>query len=318
MMPTVAPMLAVRAEPFDSPDYLFEVKWNGIRALAASEQGQYRVWGRDRADYRERYPELSFLRRLPHGTVVDGELVLLHEGLPDLDGILGRHQRTNPAVIQQLSRTNPVRYIVFDILYANGHCLLSAPLSTRRAALADLVRSMPELVFSEGVVGQGCAFFEGAIQQGQEGIMAKYLASPYLPGRRSAAWRKIKPVRSLPCLVIGFLPGRQGFRSLLVAALHDGALRYVTTLRSGFTSAARDQLSRLLIGRQRSHPVVACPYRAVWIEPGVYCQVRYLEWTAGGRLRGASFHRLLAGAGAASAARTPQEPAAPAIHPTSR
>jgi len=311
MIPTVAPMLAVRAEPFDSPDYLFEVKWNGIRALAANEQGQYRVWGRGRADYRERYPELSFLRGLPHGTVVDGELVLLHEGLPDLDGILGRHQRTNPALIRQLSRTNPVRYIVFDLLYANGQSLCCEPLSTRRAALADLASSMHELVFSEGVVERGCAFFAGAVRQGQEGIMAKHLASTYLPGRRSAAWRKIKPVRSLPCLVIGFLPGRQGFRSLLVAALKDGALRYVATLRSGFTSVARDQLRRLLIDRQRSSPVVACPHRAVWIDPGVYCEVRYLEWTAGRRLRGASFQRLLASAGAASEASTAQVPQHP-------
>jgi len=94
------PMLAVRSEPFDSGEYLFEVKWNGIRALAGRDSSGWRLWGRDLADYRPRYPELQFLNRLPPGTVVDGELVLLHDGLPDLDTLLARHQRSQPGAVQ--------------------------------------------------------------------------------------------------------------------------------------------------------------------------------------------------------------------------
>jgi bifunctional non-homologous end joining protein LigD len=85
------PMLAVRGQPFDSPEYLFEVKWNGVRALAASEAGRWRLWGRDRAEYTTRYPELCGLGRLPAGTVVDGEVVQLVQGLPDFDALLSRH-----------------------------------------------------------------------------------------------------------------------------------------------------------------------------------------------------------------------------------
>ena len=102
------PMLAVRSEPFDSGEYLFEVKWNGIRALAGRDSSGWRLWGRDLADYRPRYPELQFLNRLPPGTVVDGELVLLRDGAPDLDILLARHQRSQPAAIQHLSHNKPV------------------------------------------------------------------------------------------------------------------------------------------------------------------------------------------------------------------
>ena len=123
--------------------------------------------------------------------------------------------------------------------------------------------------------------------------MAKHLASRYLPGRRSAAWRKIKPVRSVPCVIVGFVPGRDGWRRLLVAAARDGPLRYVASLHAGFRPAARADLSALLATRVRPRPVVPCPGRGVWVEPDLFCQVRFLEWTRAGRLRGASFQGLL-------------------------
>ncbi|MGZ4662881.1 MAG: ATP-dependent DNA ligase, partial [Arthrobacter sp.] len=204
------PMLAVRGEPFDAEEFLFEVKWNGVRALAAREAEGWLLWGRDQADYRGRYPELDVLRRLPPGTVVDGELVVLPQGLPDLDALLARHQLVQPLKIRQAAQQQAVTYVLFDMLAHRGRSLLGHPLQVRRRELEQLVRDLhePRLVFSEGVVGTGRVFFEQAVRQGQEGVMAKHLASRYLPGRRSSAWRKIKPVRSLPCVIIGWVPGR--------------------------------------------------------------------------------------------------------------
>src|SRR6202035_125109 len=106
------PMLAARAEPFDSPEYLFEVKWNGIRALAARHTHSWDLWGREFADYRPRYPEMNVLAALPPGTILDGELVLMPQGLPDLDTILARHQLCHSAKIQSASREQPVTYVV--------------------------------------------------------------------------------------------------------------------------------------------------------------------------------------------------------------
>ena len=190
------PMLAVAGTPFDSPEYLFEVKWDGVRALAACGLGEWSMWGRDGADYTGRYPELEVLRRLSEGTILDGELVRPGpSGRSELGAILSRHQLSSPARIHRASRSQPVCYVVFDLLYHRDRSLLGEPLRDRRATLQELVQRLhePVLLFSEGVVGPGKAFFAALVAQGQEGMMAKHLASRYRPGRRSAAWRKIKP-----------------------------------------------------------------------------------------------------------------------------
>jgi ATP-dependent DNA ligase len=195
MLPRLLPMLAVPAEPFDSQEYSFEVKWDGIRALAAVETAGCRLWGRERADYTARYPELDVLRGLPSETLVDGELVAFDaDGCPDLPRLLRRHGLTDPWRILQGKHWCPVRYVLFDLLYHGGRCLLSEPLVRRREVLAEACQRLDAagVQFSEGVVGHGRALYEAALAQGHEGIVAKHLASTYRPGRRSPAWRKIK------------------------------------------------------------------------------------------------------------------------------
>ena len=195
ILPDLLPMLAVPASPFDSPEYVFEVKYDGVRALAAVEAEGVRLWGRERSTYTARYPELAALRRWPPGTLVDGELVALREGLPDLPSLLSRHALSDPWKIRFAPGWCPVRYVVFDLLYHAGESLLRAPLRERRERLAALSAAVPlaEVIFSAGVVGAGRAWYEAAVAQGHEGVMAKHLASSYQPGRRSGAWRKIKP-----------------------------------------------------------------------------------------------------------------------------
>jgi ATP-dependent DNA ligase len=189
-------MLAVPAAPFDSPKYSFEVKWDGIRALAAVETSGWRLWGRERADYTARYPELDVLRGLPAGTLVDGELVAFApDGRPELPRLLRRHGLTDPWRIRQARRWCRVQYLLFDLLYHRGRCLLNETLARRREELAELCagRHLPAVLFSAGVVATGTALYAVALAQGHEGIVAKHLASTYRPGRRSPAWRKIKP-----------------------------------------------------------------------------------------------------------------------------
>jgi bifunctional non-homologous end joining protein LigD len=196
MLPTVLPMLATPARPFDAPEYSFEVKWDGVRMLAAVETAGCRLWGRDAADYTARYPELAVLRRLPPGTLVDGECVARNaKGVPDLALLLKRHGLTKPWKIGQAWRWCAVRYLLFDLLYYRGRCVMREPLSVRRAALAEACAGLeaPDVAFSAGVVGAGKAFFASAVAQGHEGVVAKHLASAYRPGFRSAVWRKIKP-----------------------------------------------------------------------------------------------------------------------------
>jgi ATP-dependent DNA ligase len=196
MLPRLLPMLAVPAAPFDSPEYSFEVKWNGIRALTAVETAGWRLWGRECADYTNRYPELDVLRHLPAGTLVDGELLACDaEGRPDLPRLLRRHGVADPWRIRQARHWCPVRYVLFDLLYHAGRCLLGEILARRRAMLAEVCErlDLAEVLFSVGIVGQGRTLYAAALAQGHEGVVAKHLASTYRPGRRTPAWRKIKP-----------------------------------------------------------------------------------------------------------------------------
>src|SRR5262249_30973332 len=106
----------------------------------------------------------------------------------------------------------------------------------------------------------------------------------YRPGQRSRAWKKIKPTQILPCVIIGYRLGRRGVHSVLVATVHDGGLQYVGQVSRGFSGAAQVELTRRLIAQPRSHPVVPCPTRACWVEPELYCRVRFQDWTSRGRL----------------------------------
>jgi ATP-dependent DNA ligase len=188
-------MLAQPGVPFDSPEHLFEVKWDGTRVLAFVENRSCRLINRHRADVTERYPELGFLNDVPAGTVLDGEVVVLRQGKPDFGLLLSRNQARASFRIQFLARILPVTYVVFDLLYDRFESLLALPLITRRKRLEKLIQGCthPRLVFSQGVVGPGKAFFAEICRQGLEGMMAKRLVSRYRPGRRSDAWIKIKP-----------------------------------------------------------------------------------------------------------------------------
>jgi bifunctional non-homologous end joining protein LigD len=195
----VAPMLAVASAPFDSPHYSFEVKWDGIRVLAGVAGSAWQLWGREQSDYTPRYPELSVLRGLPAGTVVDGEVVAFDAaGRPDLRRLLSRHGLADGWRIEHAKQWCPVTYVVFDLLWLRGQSLLRESLARRRQALAELcaTTAIPGVVFSAGVAGSGRAFYAAALAAGQEGVVAKHLASAYRPGRRSPAWRKIKLRRS--------------------------------------------------------------------------------------------------------------------------
>jgi bifunctional non-homologous end joining protein LigD len=230
----------------------------------------WRLWGRELADYGGRYPELEVLRSLAPGTIVDGELVVFQEDRPNLNGILRR-------------------------LHYRGKPLLQEPLTYRRSLLANVLTEInaPELVFSEGVAEFGKAFFEQVVAKDHEGVMAKHRSSRYLPGTRSSAWKKIKPTRMLPCVIICYTLGGEGVQSMLVASAHDGPLRYAGQVTCGFSRQSRIDLLRLLNRRRRKLSVVTCSKKAIWVEPELYCRVRFLRWTPNGRLRGASFAGLI-------------------------
>jgi bifunctional non-homologous end joining protein LigD len=138
--------------------------------LATVETSVRRLWGRERADYTARYPEIDVLRRLPAKTLVDGELVACNaDGRPDLPRLLRRHGLTDPWRIRQARHWSPVRYVLFDALYYAGHCLVQESLARRRDVLAALCRRLnaADVLFSAGVIGTGKTYSEAAVARGR-------------------------------------------------------------------------------------------------------------------------------------------------------
>ena len=292
----VAPMLATLVdEPFDSDRHLFEIKWDGIRALTFAEGGDYRALTRNRQDLKPSYPELAPLTRLPDGTLLDGELVVLEGGRPNFSRSLERMQAKNKLRVEALARTSPAQYVAFDLLYLRGESLLTRPLRARRERLQALLASLsePRIVFSDGVIGPGRAFFEEARARSLEGLVAKELDGAYLPGKRTRSWLKVKTTRTVPCAILGYVADERGdLTSLIVALEEDGRLVSVGRVGSGLTDELRARLAELCRARPRATPFVLCNESGSWVEPGLFCTVSYLERTTNG-LRAPVFVELL-------------------------
>jgi DNA ligase D-like protein (predicted ligase) len=288
----IEPMLARQGQPFDSDQYLFEVKWDGTRALAFIDNGAYRLMNRRRREITSRYPDLSFPRRLAPGQVLDGEIVVLRGGKPDFQLLQRREQARSARQIERLSKSLPATYVAFDQLYHNYVSLLNQTLLARRKVLKEIVDQChdPRLVFSDAIVGKGIASFDAAVQQGLEGIVAKRLRSQYLPGKRTDAWIKIKRAQTIACVVLGFVPeGPDDFGSLILGIETDGKLAYAGKVGSGLDADQRKRIHAELRSRIRRRPVVPCPAKGVWVEPALYCVVRCMERTPQGHLRAPVF-----------------------------
>jgi bifunctional non-homologous end joining protein LigD len=275
-LPVVLPMLSTSAKPFDDPGCVFDVKWDGIRALASVDSKGLRLWGREGTDYTIRYPELEILRRLPAGTMLDGELVAIRDG-QDFLALMERHQRRPSRVVPFFAHS--VQYVVFDLLYFRGRSLLDRPLSDRRRMLQAELPEMPFVTLCEGVIGGGRKAFRDAVAGGFEGVVAKRLNSHYLPNRRGTAWRKIKDTQELACAVIGFRTEADGLKDLQLTALVDGAPAYVGSVELGIRGG-RELLERLNTSRI-PRPAVPCSLSARWVVPEMACTVRFCGWRRG-------------------------------------
>jgi len=294
-------MLATSGEPFDSDEHLFEIKWDGTRALAFVEAGELRLVNRRRVDITERYPDLDFLRGLEDGTVLDGEIVVLGaDGTPDFSLLMSRESAASELRWRSASRVHPATFVAFDQLYRRFDSIGAESLAMRRETLRATVgalRNIPAagLVISEGVVGAGRRFFDEVAGRGLEGVLAKRLDSRYLAGKRSPAWVKIKQQHEIGCAIIGYLIAADGgLRSLIIAAPDDdGDLRCVGKVGSGLGERDREKLEHLLRERARKTPIIPCDEKGNWVEPGLFCTVSYLERTESGHLRAPVFRELL-------------------------
>ena len=293
----VEPMLAAIGKPFDSERHLFEIKWDGTRALAFVESGDYRLLNRRKRNSKPRYPELAFLAGLEAGLLLDGEIVMLKDGKPDFESMLRREQASGTVKINALMRSTPAIYVAFDVLYRQGESLMDQPLSERRKHLEEVTVSCddPRLVLSDGVVGDGMQFFEAIKERELEGMVAKELDSRYLPAKRTDSWLKIKQRQQIHCLILGVQYDESGreVRSLIIATDFDGELRCVGKVGSGLNERVRAEIDRYVEESSRDEPLIECELDGEWVEPGLYCTVNFLERSSSGNLRAPVFVGLV-------------------------
>ncbi len=299
MMPVVAP------EPFDSAAHIFEVIWDGLRAIVFAEGGEVRVQDRFGRDVTHRFPELGAIagRVKERATALDGAIVALdRDGRPGIGRLAPRLAVDDPDLALEMSAETPVTFEAFDLLYREGQPVTGWTLRRRKEMLRSLVRPSAAIVVPDWVTRDGVAFFEAAREHELEGIVAKELDSRYLPGRRSRSWLAVKVHQRDEFVIAGYTfggrwnprkpsrPAREPLHSLVLGA-YDGneRLHYAGEATGGFTrDAAADLAAQLEPLAARECPLAEEPplERLVfWCRPEVCATVRFGGWTAEQTLR---------------------------------
>jgi bifunctional non-homologous end joining protein LigD len=288
MLATLSPTIV------EGPEWVFEEKYDGIRAVAGRERGRVKIWSRTLQDLTAGFPHVvEAVSALGDGElVIDGELVAL-----DKKGV----SRFQLLQRRGLGDARATRYAVFDLLILDGRSFMKRPLVERRAALERVIGQRADPIFiSRRLIQDGKAAYREAKRLKWEGIIAKDEASPYEPGVRSRYWRKVKVRKESEFVIGGYTApkgGRQHLGALLVG-LYDGPrLRYVGKVGTGFAQETLEMLSQKLerLRTDKSPFDPPPPIRdATWVRPKLVAQLVYAEWTADGKLRQPAFLGLRA------------------------
>ncbi|MEV1292913.1 non-homologous end-joining DNA ligase [Pseudonocardia sp. NPDC049635] len=294
-------MLATPGPLPTGPDWSFEVKWDGMRVLASVTEGPggpgdpapvLQLRTRSGRDVTANFPELTGLVDLAPDVVLDGEVVLLDDGVPSFAALAHRMQGVlSPAAAQR----RPVTFMVFDVLRLYGVPLLDRPLAERRATLDRLdLAGVPHVEVSPRYP-DGAALLEVTARRGLEGVVAKRETSVYRPGRRSPDWVKVAHRHSQSCLVGGWRPERTSGKrigALLLGVPGPGGLEFAGRVGSGLAGTAVQQVltERLAAVESTASPFAAPIGRvdatgARWCTPAVVVEIAHLGWTQAGRLR---------------------------------
>ncbi|WP_063010720.1 non-homologous end-joining DNA ligase [Nocardia kruczakiae] len=298
-LPRYAAMLATAgALPADSAAWAYEVKFDGIRAIGYVDR-DLRLISRNGNDVTAAWPELADLAPAAPPIVVDGEIVAFAaDGRTSFAALQPRMHQRNPAMIRALTRSVPATYLIFDLLHIGDRSLIDLPYERRRRLLEQLGLRGPNWRIPPRLTGTGADVLAESARLGLEGIVCKRLDSPYLPGRRSPLWTKVKNVNDQEIVIVGWRPGagrRAGRIGSLLMGVHDetGELVYIGNVGTGFTQAMLDDLQNKLRPLRRRTPTVAAPVKdAIWVEPELVGEVSFTERTGDGRLRHPSWRGL--------------------------
>ena len=298
-----SPMLAVAADrPFSRAGWLYELKYDGIRAMVAVDGSGVRVVGRRGRDETGRYPEAAAIpaQLRARSAVLDCEIVVLDEaGHPDFERLQSRINIGDADEAGRVAVRNPATFVAFDLLSLDGRDLIGTELRIRKKTLRELVGSSGPVLFADHVERDGERFFAAVSGMGLEGMVAKRADSRYQPGRRSPDWIKVKAWRTQTCAIAGWTEGhgRRGHLGALVLALRGaGGWEHCGQVGTGFGEAAIADLLRRMAPLRRPTSALAAPPALAepltWVEPLLVCEVRHAGWTRAGVLRHPTFLAL--------------------------
>jgi bifunctional non-homologous end joining protein LigD len=292
----IAPMLATlsKALPADASAYGYEVKWDGVRALAYIDGGRVRLESRRGGEITNRYPEVRGLGAALGATpvVLDGEVVAFDGERPSFERLQRRMHVGSETTARRLAREVPVVYVAFDLLWLDGHSALELEYTERRDLLEGLELA-GESWQTPAWYEDGEALLAASRESGLEGVVAKRLDSTYLAGIRSRHWLKVKNHLVQEFVVGGWAPG-QGAREATMGALligyfeKDGRLHYAGRVGTGFTDTELTRVMRLLDPLRRDASPFDPPPKvrdAVFVEPKLVVRARFSEWTRAGVIR---------------------------------
>lgn len=300
----IAPMLSDSASslPQHADDYIYEVKWDGIRALIALEDGQLRIRSRNQNDVTKQFPELLIADKAFRATngLFDAEIVSLDkQGKPEFKKVINRLMASGETNISKLSKSNPVYCYIFDCLYLDGRSLINEPLLQRKIWLKDAIKKDTPYRVSEWME-DGEGLLEAARAHALEGIMAKRKDGRYFPGRRSDSWLKIKIRNTAECVVIGYNNGKgnrkDAFGGLHLAQWQGEELVYRGKVGTGFDDATiKEIFTRIKKLKEIKKPVegkVLDEKVSTWVEPKLMLEVTYASLTPDKNFREPVFVRL--------------------------
>ncbi len=289
-MPTsITPMLATSIEkPFNNPDWLFEIKWDGYRAVSFIADGKVRLISRNHNDLTGQFPELHDLPNFvkAKSAILDGELVALDEQGRSSFSLMQQRTGIRSGGRRVAARADvPIVYYLFDLIFLDGYDLRRLPLEERKSVLQQIVETNQLIRYSEHFAGKGIALFEAARQQGLEGILAKKRDSLY-EERRSREWLKIKVARTIDCVIGGYTDpegSRQFFGSIVLGLYNqEGQLIHVGQAGSGFDQAALKRIFQVLKELKTERNPFHGPVEAAnvhWVKPHRVAEIKFTEWT---------------------------------------
>jgi bifunctional non-homologous end joining protein LigD len=300
-------MLAHLAEPFNSKEFLFEVKFDGTRTIAYIDTQKHSVQFLNRRGiyFEDRYPEFkdSWKQIKAKRVVLDGELVVFKEGKPDFYSLQTREHVDEKMRIELLSRMMPATLIVFDILHKDGKDLIDFPLMERKKILQEVVEENERILISTYIIGKGKKFFEEVRKKGLEGVMAKKLESTYQLGKRSKDWLKIKYLKTLDCIICGFTKGtgwrEEYFGALLCGTYFKRKLIYLGRVGTGWSESDLKYLTPSLKKLEtKENPFdtfeeePSIIEKIHWVKPKLVAEIKFMNLSEDLKMRAPSFQRL--------------------------